>query len=581
MNKRKKIRVINTLLAASGGVLLTSVWVYALVFDRVAAGLWVAATFVSIFWLVNLLFVCLVAGDWVQRLKDPSLTLPQMYWAGLSSTISLLFIPSQALEIYLIILIILVFGIFKARARDFYRYSGFLFVVICIANLYPSAQVETLRSNTDRVFSLVTMSACIAIIAFLCNSMARLKNRLHEKNEALNHALEAKNQFLANMSHELRTPMNGVVGMLQVIDRKNIDNGVRENVAVAKDSAALLLNLINEILDFSKLNADKVEIEIIGGSLKAILQNTSCIFREQAKMEGLQFSCILETDVPEMIETDLFRLRQVLNNLLGNAIKFTGDGMVRFSCAWDSSTSALTFKVEDSGIGIAPEKVEKLFDSFSQADRSTTRKYGGTGLGLSISKKICELLGGEISVDSELGKGSCFSFYIAAQNVGSVMLPKGELDLTFTMASEQSSQGDELGNEKGSRVEKPRLIIVDDNEINVEVCEMIVEDLGYKSKSFTSGKKALEFLFEYHDDVDALLLDCQMPEMDGYEVCARIREHEKEHSLRRLPVIALTANALSGDREKCISAGMDDYTTKPIDADALNEKIKSYIGEAI
>lgn len=581
MNKKKKARVYNTVLAASGGLVLSIIWLYALSTGRIVLPVsGVVALFVG-FWLVNLVFVSFVASDKVDKLRDPSLSVPQMYWAGATSLITLWYIPYHNMEIYLLLMIILVFGIFKVRPRDFYGFGMSLFVAICMVNLLPSNSISNLQAFEDRLFLLFVIGFCIFAVSILCNSMAMLKNRLKQKNIELNQALQTKSQFLANMSHELRTPMNGVIGMLQIIERDELTESQKRNVSVAQHSAQLMLGLINEVLDFSKLEAEKVTIESVPTSVLDLLTSTATVFHFQAKEKGLSVSCELSTDVPREVVIDGFRIQQILNNLLSNAIKFTEEGGITISCTWDDTSARLCFSVKDTGIGISSENRDALFESFNQADISTTRKYGGTGLGLSISKRLCELLGGELGLESVEGEGSRFYFYVAAKELFTGMLPKG--DVEFLVDEQDTDQEvdqepifeDESASEQNGS--EPFLLIIDDNEVNLEVCAMIVEDIGFDSHCCGSGRDALAFFKENYERIDAVLLDCQMPEMDGYEVCGKIRALEEKFGWGKTPVVAVTANALDGDKERCLAAGMDEYVPKPIDASELETILEKVI----
>ena len=610
MDRKKKLRIYNTLLAASGGVVLCAIWLYAYYMGLLAIPTKTLALIFCFFWLINAGFIAVVSSKLSTYFKDPSVSLPQMYWAGCTSFVTLIAIPSLTLQIYLLIVLILVFGIFKIKVRDFYRVATFFWLMIIMSYAISAQRIEFLNEipithkPDNGLFSIFIMGFCIFVIALLCNSIVALKDNLRRRNKELNQALEVKSQFLANMSHELRTPMNGVIGMLDIIDRKQSLTDLKQHVHIAKSSAKTLLVLVDEILDYSKLEAQKIDIEAIDIETQDLLHTVLSAFYTQFHKKGVELRCELKNSIPKTIQGDPFRIQQVLNNLVSNALKFTHKGHVIIECQWLSHQRCLEFSVSDTGVGIAPEMLKHIFMAFSQADISTTRKHGGTGLGLAISDQLCQLMGCKIHVKSTLNQGSQFSFSLPTKTssqdfISSLSISTYLENLCLENIKHADSSMDDhqvnsaqdpaclsaMGSTATtSRQSKdhaleaisPHILLVDDNLTNLEVCSILLEDLAFSVTAIDSGSEALSRYYDNHSAFDAILLDCQMPDMDGYDVCAHIRQFEIARDLKAIPIIALTANALAGDREKCINAGMNDYLTKPIDTDKLSACLNDY-----
>ena len=367
---------------------------------------------------------------------------------------------------------------------------------------------------------------------------------LIQAREESEQANRAKSDFLAMMSHELRTPMNGVLGMLQLLETTSLNDEQSEYAALATESTEHLLKVINDILDFSRIERGALELEAIPFNLLELLQGSIQVFQHSAQQRGLQ---LLLDDQPGLerleVRGDPTRIRQILVNLIGNALKFTEEGHIRVETHWqplDDQVLWFTCAVRDSGIGIDGERLEHMFDAFQQADTSISRRYGGTGLGLPIARTLAERMGGTLRAESQLGTGSVFTL---------------EIPLPFRPYSEQvqSSDNQALGSGDGQAV-----LLVEDNPVNQTVIEAMLRSLGYQVSLVGDGQQAVQSCSQ--QDYAAILMDCRLPLMDGYEATRQIRQLEQG---RQVPIIALTANALQGDREACLEAGMNDYMAKP------------------
>lgn len=367
---------------------------------------------------------------------------------------------------------------------------------------------------------------------------------LIQAREESEQANRAKSDFLAMMSHELRTPMNGVLGMLQLLETTSLNDEQSEYAALATESTEHLLKVINDILDFSRIERGALELEAIPFNLPELLQGSIQAFQHSAQQRGLHLLMDAQPGLEQLeVRGDPTRIRQILVNLIGNALKFTEEGHIRVETRWqllDDQVLWFSCAVHDSGIGIDTERLDHMFDAFQQADTSISRRYGGTGLGLPIARTLAERMGGTLRAESQLGAGSVFTL---------------EIPLPFRPYSEPIQNGDSqtLGSGDGQPV-----LLVEDNPVNQTVIEAMLRSLGYQVSLVGDGQQAVQSCSQ--QDYAAILMDCRLPLMDGYEATRQIRKLERG---RQVPIIALTANALQGDREACLQAGMNDYLAKP------------------
>lgn len=405
---------------------------------------------------------------------------------------------------------------------------------------------------------VVVVLICLALLHFINRAIRIMREKEKAEQKA---AIKAK--FLSTMSHEIRTPMNAVIGLSNILLQENPRGDQLNNLNTLKFSADLLLSLINDILDYSKIEAGKISLEKIDFNLHQLIQNNRNALDIKAKEKGLNLLVNINPEVPTWVAGDQIRLSQILTNLVGNAIKFTMEGQVEIKLdpiPSNGSTVGVRFSVTDTGIGIPSNKFEQIFNSFSQAEANTTRRFGGTGLGLSITKKLLELQDSRIQLESEVGKGSCFFF-----------------DLYFSPAKTARSTAAPLALDPFDVAEdfdNARILLVEDNKINVMVAKKFLSRWNLKVDVAYNGQEAIDEIKAR--DYELVLMDLNMPVMDGYEATASIRAMD-DPKYRALPIIALSASAISDYRSKAIEVGMDEFVTKPFNPRELYDVLYRFI----
>lgn len=444
-------------------------------------------------------------------------------------------------------------------------------------------EVEKRKEETRIATIIQIILAAVELIAigFLLYLMKQMGRFVAAKNEA-ELANEAKSTFLAQMSHELRTPLNAVNGYTYLLEQTSLNQKQRKYIQGIRGSSEGLLELINQILDFSRIESGRIQLESTVFQIRALLQEVKAVFMEQAERKGLFYKVEIEENVPDCIEGDSLRLRQVLINLIGNAFKFTEEGGVTVSVRLlekKPEACLLEFSVADTGIGVEAEAQEKIFQPFTQSDASVTRKYGGTGLGLSISGEIIAMSGDgthQLELESEPGKGSVFRF---------------EMDFPCPAEEKEEGREEESGKEENGReaaktknvkscfnhLSKIKVLVTDDSEINIRVQSEILSLCHLTVLSAESGIQALELL-KQQKDIDLIFMDIRMPHMDGYETAGKIRELE---GYQETPIIALTADAVPQVQEKIKEAGMNDMLLKPVSQEKLFDLLQTYLPEEV
>ncbi|MDR2617640.1 MAG: response regulator [Treponema sp.] len=435
-----------------------------------------------------------------------------------------------------------------------------------------------LRNGEGMVFQIIISPA--AEQDGSCRGVVVVMNDVTELSRAREAALmasEAKGAFLANMSHEMRTPMNAIIGMTAIA--RNAEDPERKDYCLKKieDASSHLLGVINDILDMSKIEANKLELSYVDFDFERMIRKVVNVINFRVEERKQNFTVAIGERIPQFLTGDDQRLAQVITNLLSNAVKFTPEGgsiaLAAKLIEEEQDRCVIQIEVTDTGIGISPEQQSRLFTSFEQAESGTSRKFGGTGLGLAISKRIVDMMGGRIWIESELGKGSTFAFTVqAGKGQGESQGPEIP-----------AAAGEENRQEKADRFDGFSILLAEDVDINREIVLALLEPTGLSIECAENGKAAVAMFLAGPDKYDMIFMDVQMPEMDGYEATRRIRAFEEERRKesaehrQRVPIVAMTANVFREDVEKCLAAGMNDHVGKPLELTDVLAKLRNYL----
>ncbi len=446
---------------------------------------------------------------------------------------------------------------------------GGLILTVLTTLLIQSQTTATSRANQ--------MAAAMTID--LKNSMTKLNDAMQSAEEArqiAEHANQSKSEFLATMSHEIRTPLNGVLGMASILSQSELTQDQRNQVNTISSSGESLLTIINDILDFSKIEAGKLNIENIAYEPREIVSEVMDLIQVMAYKKNIELNCIIDPRIPNELMGDPIRMRQIILNLMNNAIKFTDKGSVTLHIQHKQETDKkiiIQYAIKDTGVGIPSDIQKKLFNKFSQADSSTTRKHGGTGLGLAISKRLVEMMNGQIGVISQPGEGATFWFTIASDLIVENAVKQKNID---TIQTDKPSIENNIPQNASELFGQANILVVDDNQVNRVVAKQMLQMLGANVILATSADEAFEVtkLIQFH----LVLMDIQMPEVDGYAATKMLRGVCHKHATPPdVPIVALTANAMQQDRNLCINAGMNDYIAKPVRLETLHKTLQKWI----
>ena len=558
-NARQALRLRRFRMAAGTSLMVIALLAVAYSFGGLERTGLVRGTALILFWIV--LFYAVIRSGLNLRLRDPSFTMPQVASAIFSMAYIMYYADRGRGALVVVFLVAFLFGVFRLRTGQLLRLAlaailAYALMVVCLFQFKPQT-VELV----DEILVLIVLGVTLPWFAVMGGYVSKLRDDMRTANRELESArivaeagAQAKTTFLASMSHEIRTPMNGVLGMTSLLLETPLTSEQRDYVETIRASGDGLLAIINEILDFSKIDAGKLDLDLQPFDLQDCIEDAIDLVAPQAQVKGLHLSYQIATDVPRTLVSDATRVRQILVNLLGNAVKFTDAGEVAVSVSATQPEAAAPFEVQfavrDTGIGIPEDQIERLFESFSQVDASTTRKYGGTGLGLAISRRLTELLGGRIWVESTPGQGTTFFFVIPAR-AGAALRPE----------SDPGPQPDR----REPRLAGRRVLIVEDHDATRQSLQRQTEAWGFAAVGAASGAEALALL-DRGDRFDLMIVDRQMPGMDGLALAAEIRR-------RLAPAPPLILLSPLGRREPAISGIFAASLTKPVRSSRLYDAV--------
>lgn len=541
----------NLVIALLGGVVLTISFGFAQIMDKTIISNMGFLYAAILFWAVSISLPIYVARQPKAQLRKPIYTKLLMNWATIAC-FSTIFVTTDYHELfYFSLFTIINFGVFNFSYRDFIEYSALVLVYQAITDACKHYLGISAHTWPESIAYLVILLLVMLIMTALCNIINDLRTRLRDQNGEIREALAAKNLFLARMSHEIRTPLNGVIGLSQLLDSHLHGHTARHYNHLIKSSGYTLMSIINDILDFSKIDAGKMSIEYVPCQIRGLFQELKDVFQPLAEKKRLILKLDVDSSVPEYLRCDPIRLKQITTNLLTNAIKFTHQGGISISVV-SIHTGVLKIYVEDTGIGISIKNQDKLFKEFAQAEEGTSRQYGGTGLGLSICMELAKLMGGKVGFNTTEGVGSTFWATIKYQ-VSSL----DEYERFHQNIVQQTTDMQSL--------KQLRVLVAEDNEVNRIVLEGMLENLGVRIDMVRNGKAAVDRYRLGQGGYDLVILDCEMPVMDGYTAATHIQNYACSQDWGRVPICAFTAHVLEGEIEKCRQAGMDYYISKPVD----------------
>ena len=540
------------------------------IFDAVAE-YGIERAFLVAFGLIPVLLVFLLS----MKIENENIVIRCLAVAGISSLYYMSYAShTQGMLVFMLLATATTITLFLNQ-RALIEYFGVTLVILILMGIFQQ-DVITAFFDLSQYVAYITMYAFAGVaLIFTSYSVANYKKEMEEKNEVAREALEAKSNFLANMSHEIRTPMNAIYGMAELLEEKDFQAEEKEYIAVIKHSSENLLSIINEILDFSKVDSGKMVIEDDPYDFNEMLTDVVTIIEFRLRDKNIRLQLEIDSNIPKVLLGDETRVRQILINLLNNAVKFTHQGSITLRIRWKDESAIynieqgrMFIEVQDTGIGISEENISKLFTAFGQIDTKKNRNVEGTGLGLAICKQLADAMGGSISVRSQLKAGSTFA----------VELPQKIYDASpsnFEVRKWENTGRDNIFH-PDFFAPKARVLIVDDNKVNRQVAQELMKLFGIEAALAESGQEAIDRVSKNLISYDIIFMDHMMPFLDGVEATRQIRLMDSDYA-RKVPIVALTANAIKGVEQQFMAAGMNDYLPKPIRVEQLGEILKRWL----